>query len=217
MWGDAFDPIFSPAEARRFCFASISVPTALMIAGTVASAGAAAVGTMGAIKAGEAQKEAADYNANVAKTNAAIANQNAVHATQAGEEQAAMREQRTRATIGAIKANQAAGNIDVNSGSAVDVRSSAAALGELDAINIRANAARQAYGYQTQGASFTAQGQQDITAGENAETAGEIGAASTFLGGTGNAAENWARFQQMGGFNASSVDAPLGYAAGGVT
>lgn len=61
--------------------------------------------------------------------------------------------------MGAIKAAEAAGNVDVNSGSAVDVQSSAAALGELNAITIRGNAAKEAYGYETQSTSFENQAQ----------------------------------------------------------
>ncbi len=67
---------------------------------------------------------------------------------------------KTRGQVGAIEASQAASNITVGSGSAVDVRSSAAEMGELDALTIRSNAEKQAYGYQTQAAAFTGEQQQ---------------------------------------------------------
>jgi hypothetical protein len=131
----------------------------------------------------------AKYNAQVATQNQQIATQNATLAGQSGEQQAAQSEAKTRAEVGAIKASEAAGNIDVNSGSAVDVQSSAAELGELSAITIRGNAA---YGYQTQSTSFENQAQLDTQQAANDTTAGEIAAPVTLLGGLGGAGISYA-------------------------
>jgi hypothetical protein len=49
--------------------------------------------------------------------------------------------------VGTQRAGFAAGNIDVGSGSAVDVQADTAFMGELDALQIRTNAAREAWGY----------------------------------------------------------------------
>jgi hypothetical protein len=68
--------------------ASISLPTAVAIAGSVASVAAAGVGAMGAMQAGAAGKASADYQAQVASNNAKIAEQNAQYATAAGNAQA---------------------------------------------------------------------------------------------------------------------------------
>lgn len=171
--------------------------------GTIASIGSSLIGGVGSLISGNAKSESAKYNAAVAANNATIASQNATRAAQAGEAQAAMSQQKTRATVGAIKASQAASGIDVNQGSAVDVRSSAAELGELDAITIRSNAARTAYGYQTQSASDTAQSNLDKFTAENDETASEIGAGTTVLGGLGSASLNYGKFLNNGGMSAS--------------
>lgn len=177
----------------------------LAYAGLASSAVSAVVGALGASQSAKAQSEASNYNAQIASENQQVATQNATLATQAGEQQAAMSGQKTRAEVGAIKANEAAANIDVNSGSAVDVRSSAAQLGELDAINIRSNAAREAYGYQTQATGFGAQSQLDQFTAQNASAAGDVSAAATFLSGAGSAGLNWARYQmQANPMNAGS-------------
>lgn len=171
----------------------------LAYGGLAASGLSAATGAVGAATSGAAARQAAQYNAQIAGINQQVSEQNAIQATQAGEQQAGMSQQKTRATVGAIKAGQAASGVDINSGSAVDVRSSAAQLGELDAINIRANAARTAYGYGNQAAGFGAQAQLDKLTGENAGVAGDIGAATTFLGGAGNAALNWQKWNLSSG------------------
>lgn len=175
---------------------SISAPAALSAATLAGSLGQA----YGAYEQGKAGKASEKYNAAVSQQDANVAKQNEAIAGQAGEEQAAMVQQRTRATVGAIRANQAASGVDVNSGSDVDVRSSASELGELDALTVRSNATREAYGYGVQAENFEAQGTLDQFEGENDLKASEIGAGSTFLSGLGSAANNYARYQMSGGF-----------------
>lgn len=160
-----------------------------------------ATSAIGSIKQGQAEKEAAEFNAQVAKENQQVSTANAQIAGQAGAEQAGMTSMKTRATVGAVQANQAASGIDVNSGSDVDVRSSARELGELDALTVRSNATREAYGQTVQAASYGAESQLQSYEAESAGTAGEIGAASSFLGSTGSAANNWYRYQLQGGFS----------------
>lgn len=175
------------------------VTSAAAIAGAVAGVAGAATGAVGAISSANAASSAATYNSEVAAQNQTIANNNATYASQAGEQQAAISEQKTRAQVGSIKAGQAAGGIDVNSGSAVDVQSSAAQLGELNAITIRSNAARTAYGYQTQAAGYGDQSALDTMEAQNSQTAGEIGASSTILGGLSSASSNWSKYQTQAG------------------
>ena len=177
---------------------SISATT-LAYAGLAASAVGAGVGAVGAIEQGNATSAAEKYNAQIAANNAKIATQSANYAGAAGNAQAEQAGLQSRAKVGSIIANQAAGNIDVNTGSALSVRSSAAELGELNAITIRSNAARTAYGYQTQSANDTAQSALDTTSAANATTASDFSAGTTVLGGLGSAASNYAKFTQAGG------------------
>lgn len=163
--------------------------------GTAATLASAGLGAYGQIQQGQAKASSDRFNAALDRNNAQIARENAERAGQAGEAQAGISEMKTRAQVGAIKANQAAGGVDVNTGSAVDVRSSAAALGELDAISIRSNAAREAYGYQQNSRSFEQQANLGESEAKNADIAGPINAAGTLLGGIGDAATNWAKWQ----------------------
>lgn len=137
---------------------------------------------LGSIAQGQQEKKAADYNARVQENNAKIAEQNARFAGEEGAANAATEAMKTRAAIGGIKAAQAANGVDINSGSPVDVRSSAAELGELNAITIRNNAARHAYGYQTEASSDRAQAQLDRQQGKYAAEAGFFKAGTTVLG-----------------------------------
>lgn len=189
------------AGAAGAAAATASVPW-LAEAGIGAGLLGGATSAFGSIAQGQAQKSAAEYNAKIASENAAQAKQNAAIAGQSGAEQAAQQSLKTRAEVGAIKANQAAAGLDVNSGSAVDVRSSARELGELDALTVRSNAAKQAYGYQVQGINEQAQSNLDRFEGEQAETAGDIGAASDLLNSFGSSASNWEKYQMSSGIGA---------------
>lgn len=171
----------------------------LATAGLLTSVAGAGVGAYGAIKQGEATSAADKYNAQIAANNAQIATQSANYAGAAGTAQAEQAGLQSRAKLGAIVANEGASGVDINSGSNLQVQSSARELGELNAITIRSNAARTAYGYQVQGANDTAQSQLDTFAANNATTAGDIGAGSSVLGGLGSAASNYAKFTMNGG------------------
>ena len=186
------------AGAAGAASSAFSIGNALTLAGT-------GIGALGAIQQGQASSEAAKYNASIAAANAQIASQNATFAGEAGTAQVEQASLQNRSRVGAIEANQAASGLDVNKGSAVDVRSSAQQLGELNAITVRSNAARQAYGYQTQATNYTAQSQLDKTQAENDLTSSYINAGGTVLGGLGTAASRYAQFSL--GSNGSNIGA----------
>lgn len=162
--------------------------------GSYASVISSGVSALGALQKGNASAAAANYNSQVAAQNAQLAEQQSRWASQVGEEKVAQQGMKTRANVGAIMAAQAANNLDVHKGSTVDVRSSAASLGELSAINIRSNAAREAYGMQSQATSYKAQSQLDKFQSQQDRIAGEVGAASTLIGGIGDANLQYKKF-----------------------
>ncbi len=137
----------------------------------------------GQMQAANASANASEYNAEVSENNAEIAKQQAEWAAQEGVQNAAMSQLKTRADVAGIKTNQAASGIDINSGSAVDVQESARELGMLDALTIRSNAARKAYGFQVEETSDRAQANLDRYMAKNTKTAGKIGAGTTLLAG----------------------------------
>lgn len=100
--------------------------------------------------AGRAQREAAESQAGLADYNAAVAKLQAQDAIARGREEESQYRQQVAGMIGSQRAGFAGANIDVSSGSALDVQADAAFLGELDALTIRNNAAREAWGYEVE-------------------------------------------------------------------
>lgn len=174
--------------------------------GTALSIGSSIFGAIGSISKGMSESNAASYNAQVSTNNAKIAKQNASYAAQEGEQREAMQQQKTRAEVAAIKANQAASGVDVNSGSALDVRSSAAETGQLNAITLKSNAIRQAYGFQTEATNDMAQASLDKSEAKSDMLGGIIGGATTFLGGVGSAATAYGTYQRSGGLTSGYGD-----------
>lgn len=156
---------------------------------TALLAGSAGAGALGSIQQGYAQAGAAKYNAAVAEQNAQLATQNAQWTGAEGEQQAAIAGLQTQATAGAQKTRQAANNVDVNSGSAAAVRAGTAEAGQLNQMNIRSNAARQAYGFETQAAGYEGQAALDKSQASQDVAAGFIGAGTKGLTGAALASE----------------------------
>lgn len=124
-------------------------------------------------KEGEAQQRAAESQADLSDYNGAVADLQAHDATVRGELEANKFRARTRVLIGEQRAGFAAGNIDVGFGSAVDVQADAATLGEMDALTIRTNAAREAWGYRVEATDQRNRGEIQRKEGANAADAGK--------------------------------------------
>jgi hypothetical protein len=157
----------------------------------VAAGGSAVIGAMGAIQQGNAASAAAGYNAKVAAQNAEMARRNADFAGAQGEQNVAAAGMESKARLAAIEAEQGASGVDVGGKSFSQVRQSSSKLGMLNALNIRSEAARKAYGFQTDAVNYEAQGKLSKMQGKAAKTAGYINAASTILGGVSSAASSY--------------------------
>jgi hypothetical protein len=166
---------------------------ALTAVGAVSSA-------VGAYEQGQAASSAANYQAQVARNNQVIADQNASFALQQGQQQVAAKQQQTAQTISDQRAITAASGIDPNRGSSVRIQGDTAALGSLDAATISNNAARTAWGYQTQGADFGAQASLLSSQASSASAGGELGAFSSIIGGSSSVANKWLTYNQQGVF-----------------
>lgn len=146
----------------------MGLPTILAVAGT-------ALNVVGALHSGASESANLEYQA-------AVSRYNADETTRAGEIEATNSGLRTRAQVGEIKASQAGSGVDVNSGSAADIQAAASQLGALDALTIRSNAARRAFGYRTD-ASNLDRGAQDVRVSALLKAASSlIGGASTAYG-----------------------------------
>lgn len=164
---------------------------ALGAVGTITSAASAA-------QSAAATQQAASYQAQVAENNALVAQQQAKLAAASGEQQAADTGLTARAKVGALKAAEAASNVDVNTGSNVDVRSSAAELGQLNTLTTLSNAAQKVYGYQTQATQETAQAGLYSMEASNAAASAPLSVGASLLSGASSTAKNALDFYKTG-------------------
>jgi len=156
-------------------------------------------------KAGEAEQRAAESSAQLEEYNAAVAEIQAKDAEVRGAQEASRFRQRTRALIGEQRAGFAAGNIDVGFGSAVDVQADTAFLGEIDALTVRTNAAREAWGFRVEAEDRTQQAKIDREAGANAAAAGKAR----------QSAARWGAAGTVFSAGASLLEAKYGFGRGG--
>lgn len=187
--------------------ASAELASTAATIGTVASIAGTAISGLGALQQSRAASASAKYNSQLAENNAKIASQDASFAGAEGETNAASAQAKTKAQIAATLANEGASGVDVNTGSSVNVRASEAEVGKLSAMQIRSNAAKQAYGYQTQQVGDQAQASLYKSQASADKTSGYISSASTVLGGVGSSASKYADFLQKGGGGVSGLTA----------
>lgn len=141
--------------------------------GATAAIGAVAGGSVFSaytkVKAGNEQQKMFDQNAQYADWQS----QDALTRGAINEKR---QRQNTEQVIGSQRTSLAAQNVDVNKGSSLDVQADAAYLGELDALTIRNNAAKESYGFQVQAADLRQRG-------KYAKQGGEMDALQTIVGG----------------------------------
>lgn len=181
-----------------------------------ASAGGGLLSAVGSIFSGQSQKKQYDYQSAVARLNADIDRQNAEWELTRGEQEAGQYGMKAAQQFGAIRTAQGASNLDVNSGSALAVQGSQRKITAMDEATIRSNAAKTAYDYTVRAAADENQAKLYSAAGENARTAGYIGAASSIIGTAGSVSSKWLQAKTAGiyGDSASSSNpyyAPLDY------
>lgn len=173
----------------------ISASTAAYIAigSTVASTGATLIGQQAAGKAAQAK---ANYESKVASNNQIVAERNAADARERGKAQ----EQEHRIKIAQLKGRQrvvqAANGIEIDSGSALDILSDTAEIGELEALTIRNNAERQAVNFENQAQDFGVSSANSIIAGQNQSDAANFSSFGTLIGGAGSVAGQWYNFKK---------------------
>jgi hypothetical protein len=131
---------------------------------------------MGFILQGFGSLEQGNAEANAANYNAVVSRNNAYYVANAGQVQAQNQSLQQGARLGQMVASQAANSVDVNSGSALAEQRSQREVGEVDTETALNNALLQAYGYKAQSALDTEEAKAD-------QKAGEIGAAGSFIQG----------------------------------
>lgn len=104
-------------------------------------------------------KAQGDYTSSISNTNAAIAKLKGSQVLQAGDIEASRKNLETQGQVGAARAAAGASGVDVNRGSPAIVQSAIKEVGSMDEATIRNNAARAAWGYQTESMQDTFEGQ----------------------------------------------------------
>jgi hypothetical protein len=160
------------------------------------SAVGAGVSAASAIQSSNAQAAQARYQAEVARANQKIANWQAEDALNRGAKQ----EQRQRLQMAGLKGTQrtvlASHGLDLGEGSPLDILTGTDLIGEQDAATIRANAARDAWGFRTQGMNYQAQGGLYDSAASQIQASQGLTVASTLLGGARDVAGDWYRYKK---------------------
>jgi hypothetical protein len=166
-----------------------AVATGLQIAGTVTS-------TYGAYQRSKAEKQAYEYQSAVARNNAMISEQQAQDALQRGQTAEARQRMKTAQLKGAQRASLAARGISLDEGSALNILDDTDYFGELDALAVRENAAREAYGYRVQGSNYSSNA---AMMRARADMESPYGAAFTsLLTGSGAVADSWYKRSSSG-------------------
>lgn len=114
--------------------------------------------------------EQAKAGRRISKTNERIAAMQAQSALARGHEAEGISRQRGKKMLGSQRAALAAQGIRLDAGSAQDIQQETLDIGELDALTIKNNALREAFGYKMQGISESMQGRLTYQAGMNQAT-----------------------------------------------
>lgn len=112
---------------------------------------AAAVSAYGVAQQAKAQKDTADYQSQVAEGNAKVSAIQSRMAIEDGAKAEQNQRLKNAALFGDQRASMAASGMDLGEGSANEILTSTKFMGERDALTIRDNAARRAWGFEVQG------------------------------------------------------------------
>jgi len=124
--------------------------TTMTLIGLGMAVGGQVINAIGNKKAGDAAKAAGESAAQQQEFNAQVAELQAADALARGQDEESRFRSSVRGLIGSQRAGFAGQGVEVGAGSAADVQADTAFLAEQDVQNIRANAAREAWGFQVE-------------------------------------------------------------------
>lgn len=127
----------------------------------------AATSLAGAYAQAQAAQAQGDFQKKMSDLNAEIADRQAEDAEQRGGVEAGRAIIKGRRAADSARVAAAAAGLDPNSGSAADLIAESEAAGQMDAITIKNNAAREAWGYKVNAISSRSSGQMAQLAGSN--------------------------------------------------
>lgn len=158
------------------------IGTGLQIAGTLGQ-------TFGAYKKSSGEQTGYEFQSGVAKRNAELERIQASDALVRGATNENTVRHKTKQLKSTQIADLAARNLDISTGSALDILTSTDYMGERDALTTRDNANREAWGHGVQAANFDSNaGFLDWRADQQSPV---LDAAGTLLTGAGRVASSW--------------------------
>lgn len=158
---------------------------------TILTIGSTIIGAAGQLQQADASAKSSEYSAKVANMNAELSDRRAKDALARGEAEEQQKRQQVQQVMGQQRAALAANGVDLTFGSPLDTIVDTATLGELDALTIRQNTARESYDYRVQAVNQRAGSTMSTMEAANQRTAGYMGAAGTILGGAGKAYKDY--------------------------
>lgn len=159
-------------------------------------AASTAMTVAGTIQAGMAQEQEAKYQAQVAENNAIRATQAADEARIRGEITEQQHRIRVNQAMGQARAVAASRGVLVDQGSALDLTSDIAAVGELDAQMIRRDSTMEQQQLMDRSNQFTAEAGLERDRASFTREATTINAASGILSGSATVADKWYSFKR---------------------
>lgn len=156
-------------------------------------------------KAGDAAQRAANSQAELFDFNASVADQQAADAISRGQDEEGRFRSSVRSMISSQRVGFSGQNVEVDVGSAREVQEDAAYLGELDAMQIRQNATREAWGFKVEAIDLRKRGEIARREGIMLAEAGRSARTSTYLqGAAGIASSAGTLYAQRYGFGGGS-------------
>lgn len=155
----------------------------MQVAGMAAQAKANDISAQGVVQQAQADYKNYSYQSQVAANNAKYARQNAQWAFESGEQQLYSLGLKTRSEIGSMKADQGAAGVDVNSGSARQVRDAMDQIGRENSAAGKSNEQKDIYTYNVQSQSYEDQSRLFKMAADEALRAGGYNSAAVRAGG----------------------------------
>lgn len=159
-----------------------SIGTGLQVAGVVS-------GTMAAGRQAEATKSAYEYQSAVNRNNAQVAEWQAQDALQRGAKAEQAQRLKAAQLKGSQRASLAARGIALDEGSPLAILQDTDYMGEMDALTLRSNAAKEAWGLRSQSAGYASDA--GMLRARADATSPSSAAFDTLLTGAGSVASNW--------------------------
>ena len=148
---------------------------------------------------GQAQKEQADYQAAIMDRNAKVASMQAEDRQRTGQIEEKQMRLKNEQMIGQAKSDLSGSGVQIGTGSTLDVVSDQAAWSEWDVQQHRWDVAKDIWSIKNTASNYSAQSGLYRMAGQNAESAGNWGAATSVISGAGTVADKWYTYQKGGG------------------